>query len=629
MTSTRKVVPSSTVGSLLDHPKFDASGLNAQAAFMPPNDQQAVLLRALVNATEHAMLVLDHHYRITFANTAAVTLGLATANKVGDDFLAFFSAQQSIAVSEWLQNNDDNASHRALDVNPNSFALEESGQHRVVELKLRALNEVMPPNAGFLVITATDVTEQRATAEQMRYQALYDGLTGLPNRTLFNDHLNLALSQAKRHKLKPSVLFIDLDGFKKINDSFGHTAGDQLLRAVALRLNNCIRESDSLCRYGGDEFLLLLPDTEKQDDASRVANKLINEIQQPFSIEGRQVKIGASVGIAMYPEAGNTASTLLHNADSAMYNIKHKSKGGFSHFCDAADTLTSPNTGLTPSLGALLVSELRLQRVPIYYQSIANIDGCSTWGVEAFPRWKHQNLAHLHPNQLADIARTEGVLPELDLMVLRMACHTLPRFRQESGHALKLNICMSPETLCSFGFAATIEHILAEGGLSYNALSINIELDKLEAANLELQNSLKILRSKGVTITLDNFTCSYKNNELLKSLPIDAIKLERNAIHSIQPSDTNPPFLLADCFATAHALGIFVFAKGVQTKHQLGIIELWGCVATQGYLFGKPQCVNDTLLQLNKTANQTSALGNQPGSEQTANQINATGSALV
>lgn len=424
--------------------------------------------------------------------------------------------------------------------------------------------------------------ENEALLAQVRHQAQHDALTGLPNRVLFEDRLRTAVARAARAGHVFGVMFLDLDGFKLINDTLGHDAGDELLAEVARRLQAVLRESDTVARLGGDEFTIIADQLAAPEDASFVAHKLLACLQVPFELRGCTVAVGASIGVSVYPHDGQDAATLQRHADVAMYQVKRGGKSQVQLYSAGMDSAALEQVYLESQLrGALARDEFQLHYQPQFDGASGNIVG-----FEALLRWTDAKLGAVAPGRFIPIAEDTGLIVEIGAWVLERACAQLSAWRR-AGYAVQLAVNVSPVQLSRNNFVAHVADSLARFGIPPGAL----ELELTERATMGdpevAHNQLLALRALGVRVSIDDFGAGNSALSNLLGLPIDQIKVDRQFVQGV---DTIPEMrkVVGALVALSHALGFGVVAEGVETAAQLEVVRSLGCERTQGYWQGRP-----------------------------------------
>ncbi|MEH6548732.1 MAG: EAL domain-containing protein [Pseudomonadales bacterium] len=430
--------------------------------------------------------------------------------------------------------------------------------------------------------TARDISEKIEAEAFINFQAYHDLLTQLPNRALFKDRLEMAITHAQRTNTQLAVMFIDLDRFKVINDSLGHSMGDQLLKAVSARLRRCIRKGDTLSRFGGDEFTLLIPDADSKEAAIEVVEKILCRIKEPFKLSGHEIYVGASIGIALYPDSGSSQDTLIKNADIAMYRIKKTGKDGYHIFDHTIDTSNSERLMLEQDLRHAIENG----EFEICYQPQINTDKTSICGVEALIRWNHPSLGLLAPADFIGIAEDSRLIVEIDKHTLRKACREIKAIHTNGLPGLRLAVNLSPLVLEREDFVENILTTLEEEDFPADLLEIEITENVLMSDHDDMVEKLVRLAGAGVKFAIDDFGTGYSSLSYLQKFPISTLKIDRSFINTIR-NRTDDACIVNAIVAMAQGLKMSIVAEGVENKTQLGYLRALGCNVVQGYLFGR------------------------------------------
>jgi diguanylate cyclase (GGDEF)-like protein/PAS domain S-box-containing protein len=430
--------------------------------------------------------------------------------------------------------------------------------------------------------TIADVTLRKIYEDRLHHQANFDPVTHLPNRWLALDRLVHAIVTGRRRFRKVGVLFIDIDDFKAINDTFGHATGDRFLRQLGERIRLCVREEDTVARIGGDEFTVILPDLRSVADAEQVGRKIIEAVGAPFSLDGREAFVGASVGITISPEDGVDAETLLGNADAAMYKAKSSGRNQLRFFTPELNARTICRN----RAGARLKSALESEELRVLYQPIVSLEGGQIIGAEALLRWHDPELGIVDAEHFIRVAEETGLIVPIGAWTMTMACRDAARWRRNGrGLFVSVNVCSR-----EFRTKSLAEDVL--GGLSAHGLPANgLHLEFAEnVLMLELPQIVRTMRqlaAAGVRLCVDDFGTGYSSLNSLSRFPLDTVKIDGSLTRRIVTSPVQASLVEA-IVAVAHRLGLRVVAEGVETAEQLALLRACRCDAAQGWLFSEP-----------------------------------------
>ncbi len=434
-----------------------------------------------------------------------------------------------------------------------------------------------------------DITKRKQAEQMIKKMAYFDSLTDLPNRTLFYDRLTQAISQTKRTKKPIAVLFLDLDRFKIINDSLGHTAGDQLLREVSKRLLTCIREGDTVSRQGGDEFTILLPNTNHLG-AATVARRMISLISQPMELNGHEILVTPSIGISMYPEHGEDVESLLKNADTAMYHAKDLGKNNFQFYTSKLDQKVLERLTLENELR----KALERKEFVLHYQPLIQINSNKMIGVEALIRWQHPLLGIISPTRFIPLAEETGLIVPIGEWILHSACAQNKAWQDQGYPPLKVSVNLSGRQFKEPDLVHTIADILDKTGLDPQYLELEItENISMNDVNFTIQ-ALQELKALGLKISIDDFGTGYSSLNYLKKFPIDTLKIDQSFVRDIH-TDRDDAAIVKAIMAMAFSLDLNVIAEGVETIEQLLFLTKQNCPEAQGYYFNKPLTPDEVL----------------------------------
>ena len=418
---------------------------------------------------------------------------------------------------------------------------------------------------------------------EVEHLAFHDPLTGLPNRLLFNDRLTMALSQSRRHQRRLATFFMDLDNFKTINDSFGHTVGDEVLRMVADRLRTCVREEDTLARFGGDEFILLVTGILSERDLVTVSEKILDTIRVPFRVEGRELSVTISVGASVFPMDGETPELLVRNADIAMYRSKQQGRNTYQLFTPGTSAASPERLRLETQLrNALHAGEFVL-----HYQPIVDLQAGELRGVEALLRWQPEGDAPVSPEAFLPVAETSDLIVPISKWVLRSACTQTATWQRATQTRLTVAVNLSTRVFQQPDLVGEVSKALEEAGLPPECLDLEIT-EASAMQNVAYSAAvLRRLKDLGVRISLDDFGTGYSSLSHLKRLPIDRIKIDQSFVRNI-PHDPDDAAIVSAVIAMTHRLKLVAVAEGVETKQHLSFLRNENCDLGQGFLFSRP-----------------------------------------
>lgn len=446
-----------------------------------------------------------------------------------------------------------------------------------------------------IVFLATVIWWNARTLGAVDYQALHDLLTGLPNRILFNERLLISLANARSNREKLAVMFLDLDRFKKINDTLGHEVGDRLLKAVALRLTDCIRDTDILARWGGDEFTLLLPKISSAECSAETAQRILDALKPPFLLGNDYLHITSSIGIALYPDDGEDAETLIKNADAALYSAKAKGRNNYQFY----------TRNINEEASELLFLENRLHHAwergefRVYYQPKVNINTGKITGMEALVRWQSPELGFVAPVKFIPIAEENGLIVPIGEWVLRTACRQNKAWLDAGLPPMRIAVNLSARQLQQPDLVEMVAQVLAETKLESGFLELEIT-ETTAMQNLDLTREiLKKLNTMGVRIAIDDFGTGYSSLNYLKKFPIQTIKIDRSFVRDMTV-DLYDVAIAKAVIALGQSLNMSVVAEGVETLEQLECLRQLGCEEMQGYLFSEPLPDKDAIALLRK-----------------------------
>jgi diguanylate cyclase (GGDEF)-like protein len=450
-----------------------------------------------------------------------------------------------------------------------------------VELQLTAY----PTEHGVVELLAVgrDISSQQATEERLRYMATHDPLTGMPNRSLLSDRIRMAFGHATRTGKGFAVAVLDLDGFKKVNDALGHAVGDALLRVAAMRLSDTLRESDTLARVGGDEFVAVLPGAVAEQDIQAIARRLISAMQLPFEIQGHTLYLGISIGAAAFPEHGDSEVKLLAYADTAMYRAKETGKARCVVYSHQKFTKRQHDV----SMEAAMFQAVRDGEFLLHYQPIVDARTRQIKGFEALMRWQRPGLGLVPPAQFIPMAESNGLINLLGAWALKSACVQIKRFEEAAGRPLYVSVNVSPRQFRNDQFIDIMDEAIQLSGLQGQQLLLEITEGILMSDPDHAETLLTALSARKVQIAIDDFGTGYSSLAYLKRFPIDALKIDRDFIKDL-PGSVKDAAICNAILGLANHLNLTTVAEGVESEEQFQFLAAHGCTLIQGYLTGHP-----------------------------------------
>ena len=456
------------------------------------------------------------------------------------------------------------------------------------ELHIAPVRDESGTHTTHFVSIITDVTERVRYQEQLEYQAHHDVLTGLANRALLADRISQAIAQARRDKSQVAVLLLDLDRFKLVNDGLGHGPADELLKTVAARLMACVRDTDTVARLGGDEFVIVVRDIRHPEDAAGVADKVLKSLALPFTIADKEVFIGASIGISLYPRDGDHDEILMRNADVAMYRVKEHGRNSYRFFLPEMGGMALGKLDMEGNLRRALENG---ELVP-YYQPKVNIATGRIVGAEALVRWRHPKIGVVSPNEFIPLAEETGLILPLGEQMLAQVCRQIRCWDDTGLPRIPVAVNISARQFRQDDLAQRIRYAIEESGLDPARLELELTESMVMHDADGAIGTLRELRLMGLQLSLDDFGTGYSNLTYLKRFPINTLKIDRSFVSDLT---TNPDdaAIAAAVVAMAHQLGLTVVAEGVETAEQLQLLAANGCDQYQGFLFSRPVPAED------------------------------------
>jgi len=561
------------LGSMIDR------AAHAEALFEEKERAQVTL-----NSIGDAVLSCDVSSRVTYLNKVAEQLTGWTGEKASgrpiEDVFHIIDAttRSTIPNPMAMAIRED----RTVMLAPNSLLLRDDGVEAAIEDSAAPIHDRHGRVTG-AVMVFHDVSSTRALSLNLTHQAQHDSLTGLPNRLLLDDRLNHAMGIARRHGVKLALLYLDLDRFKNVNDSLGHEIGDRLLKVIAQRLLGCVRGSDTVSRQGGDEFVILLSEVAAGQDAAISAEKVLRALNAPIDIDGHQLHVSASIGIAIYPEDGEDPASLLKHADFAMYHAKDCGRKNYQFFREDMNVRALERQSIEDGL------HLALERgeLVLYYQPIVDLWSGRPTGVEALIRWRHPHRGLLFPQQFVPIAEECGLILPIGRWALSEACRQNRAWQDAGLPPLRIAVNVSAVELRHKDFVEGVRTCMSDNGLSSQHLELELTETFLMQDSASTALVLRSLKELGIQLALDDFGTGYSSLSHLKGFPIDTLKIDKAFVSEL---DTNPDdaSIVRAVIGLGRSLNIRVVAEGVETAAQLARLQEQQCPEGQGYYFSRP-----------------------------------------
>jgi diguanylate cyclase (GGDEF)-like protein/PAS domain S-box-containing protein len=570
------------------------------------------MYRYLVDSSPDIIYTLNHDGCFTFVNDRAYQLlGYSRDELIGRHYSVLVHEEdQERARYVFNERRVDERASRNVELRlkcNNSAAGDRTFNNTLMTISLNAIGmhvpgeEVAKHEFFGTYGVARDITDRKRAEEMISYQAYHDILTDLPNRILFKDRLGLAVIQAKRKLTELAVMFIDLDRFKLVNDTLGHVKGDELLQQAARRLKECLRKGDTLARHSGDEFTIVLPELRDRADARAIADKFQEVLQQPFDLDGHVVHISASIGIAVYPNDGDSIEELLRHADIAMYQVKAQGKNGHSFYHPSMQDMSHQKIALEQSLRKALENN----ELEMYYQPQVDMASGRIIGAEGLMRWNHPARGLLSAGEFLPFAEENGLMLPISDWMIGALCRDLLLWNAAGADNIRLSLNLSPQYLDRGDFFEKMRNAL----LRYQISPSQIEVEITE--NICIRNpqyaieQLNKLCQLGVSVAIDDFGTGYSSLSYLHRFPIHTIKIDQSFVKEIHDEHGHYPVILA-IISIARGLGLHLVAEGVETEVQARYLAGNGCATMQGYLYHRPVALT-SFIELLAAQNQADA----------------------
>lgn len=549
------------------------------------------LASIVFNNTEDGIIIMDSSFNIINTNKAfnKVT-GYSSAELLNKNPNDLFTSRTDDEQFKNMQNALVEKGHWKGEV---WYRCKDGSQIPIWE----NINEVKDDDGiiTHYVAIATDITSLKETEMRLDHLAHHDSLTGLPNRLNYTANLQQAIKRAQRRGLRFALILLDLDNFKTINDTFGHSHGDTFLKIISERLQDCMRQEDTVARLGGDEFAIVLENIATLEDAGFIADKVLQAVNKPIEIERKEITPSASIGISIYPDDASDGDDLLKSADAAMYRAKETGGNKYHYFTSELTIHTIEKVSLENELRIALKEE----QFEVYYQPQVALSNAAIVGMEALVRWNHPEKGLLKPDKFIDIAKDSGIINEIDEWVLNTACKQLKSWQDAGLPPIRVAVNIAERTLLHDNKVVDkVQKALESAQLDPSFLELEIPEKILKTTKQSIKMLIE-LSALGVHLSIDDFGTGFSSISSLKQLPIETIKIDRSFVCDVT-SNPNDAALASAIIAMGHNLKIKVTAEGVSTPEQLQFLRGQGCDEMQGYLFSKPMAFEQAQLYLEK-----------------------------
>jgi diguanylate cyclase (GGDEF)-like protein/PAS domain S-box-containing protein len=537
-----------------------------------------------LNCIGDAVICTDTSGSITLLNVVAAKMtGWLSSEAVGRPMAEVFRAlddisREAIPVSTATALGDD----RTVQLPPGCILVRRDGFEVPIENSVAPIHDGAGRSTGAVVVFR-DVSVARAMSKQMAHSAEHDYLTGLPNRMLLNDRISQAIAFGRRHHKQVAVLFLDLDGFKHINDSLGHPIGDKLLQSVAKRLVTCARASDTVSRQGGDEFVVLLSEVEQSEDAAIAARRMLHAVAEAHSVDQHVLHVTASIGVSVFPDDGHDAETLIKNADTAMYQAKENGRQSYQYFKPSMNARAVERQSIEESLRRAL----ERHEFALHYQPKINFRTGAIAGAEALIRWAHPTRGAVSPAEFIPVAEDCGLILPIGSWVLRRACEQARAWVDAGLPVTTMAVNVSARQFRDESFLEGLFTILKETGVDPSLLELELTESVLVKHAESAATILRTLRESGVQVALDDFGTGYSSLSYLRKFPIDALKIDQSFVGQITSHGDDASIVTA-VISMARSLKLRVVAEGVETLEQVAFLQAHQCDEAQGYYFSRP-----------------------------------------
>jgi diguanylate cyclase (GGDEF)-like protein/PAS domain S-box-containing protein len=538
----------------------------------------------ILNSIGEAVLSTDISGTVTYLNRAAERMtGWSCKEAAGRPMAEVFRILDATSRRTTLNPIQmEVGKNRPVQLRPNCILIRRDGLEMPIEVSVSPLHDRRGQVSGAVTVVR-DVTAARAMSLQMTHSALHDVLTGLPNRMLLIDRVNRAIALASLHMKKFAVLFLDLDGFKHINDSLGHPVGDKLLQSVAKRLADCVCPSDTISRQGGDEFVVLLQEVDQPDEAATMARRILEAVAGAHSVGQHNLHVTTSIGLSVYPDDGLDAETLIKNSDTAMYQAKENGRQTYEFFTPAMNVRAVERQSIEESLR----HALERQEFTLNYQPMVNLKSGAITGIEALIRWRHPRRGLLYPPQFISVAEEFGLIVPIGCWVLREGCRQAKAWQDSGLPLMRIAINISAVELRAKTFVEGVRAILRETGLEPRCLELELTETFLMQDTKSTAVVLHALKNMGVTLALDDFGTGYSSLSYVRRFPIDTLKIDYSFVRNLA-TDADDASVVSAVINMGKSLHMRVVAEGIETPEQLLMLREQRCPEGQGFYFSHP-----------------------------------------
>ena len=536
-----------------------------------------------LNSITDGVLCTDLNGNVTFLNAVAERLtGWLLPEAEGKPASEVLQILDTISRTPPNPMKMAGSQNQPVHLPPNCILVRRDGHEVPIENSVAPMHDRMGDTIGAVVVIR-DVSATRALELRIAHSAEHDDLTGLPNRMLLNDRLGQAISTAKRNVKQVAVIFLDLDGFKHVNDSLGHAVGDRLLQSVAKRLVQCVRPSDTVSRQGGDEFVVMLSDVEhNSEDATHAAARMLKAVAEPHAIGQHELHVTTSIGVSVYPDDGQDAGTLIKNADTAMYQAKDHGRQSYQFFTPAMNVRAVERQSIEESLRRAL----ERKEFALHYQPMIDLKTGAITGAEALLRWTHPALGSVPPGQFIPIAEASGLILPISAWVLREACQQARAWADSGLPTVTMAVNVSAMEFQNENFLDNLFAILGETGLDPSSLELELTEGVLMKQAASAAAILQSARDRGIQVAIDDFGTGYSSLSYLRKFPVDALKIDQSFVREIGAGEDTT--IVTAVIGMARGLKLRVIAEGVETQAEMAFLQAHHCDEAQGYYFSRP-----------------------------------------